>query len=48
MSIFRDYGLNGVPAMVFADRYLISGAQPYPTLAQATEQVMEELGKIEE
>ena len=48
VDLARDYGLNGVPAMVFADRYLISGAQPYPTLAQATEQVMGELGKTEE
>jgi predicted DsbA family dithiol-disulfide isomerase len=39
----RQYGLNSVPAIVFAMRYLISGAQPYPVLVQATEQVMAEL-----
>jgi predicted DsbA family dithiol-disulfide isomerase len=38
----REYGLNSVPAMVFEDRYLISGAQPYPVLVQATEQVQKE------
>lgn len=41
----RDYGLNGVPALVFDNRYLISGAQPYPLLVQATEQVQAELAK---
>ncbi|MCC6458431.1 MAG: DsbA family oxidoreductase [Caldilineaceae bacterium] len=39
----RQYGLNGVPALVFDNRYLISGAQPYPVLVQATEQVLAEL-----
>jgi predicted DsbA family dithiol-disulfide isomerase len=43
----RQYGLNGVPALVFDNRYLISGAQPYPVLVQATEQVQEELAKAE-
>lgn len=32
-------GIQGVPALVFAGKYLISGAQPYDTLARATEQV---------
>ena len=45
IDLARDYGLNGVPAMVLADRYLISGAQPYPVLAQATTQVLGELSK---
>jgi predicted DsbA family dithiol-disulfide isomerase len=45
VELAREYGLNGVPALVFADRYLISGAQPYPVLAQATEQVLGEMGK---
>lgn len=35
----RAYGLNAVPAMVFADRYLVSGAQPYVVLRQAVEQI---------
>jgi predicted DsbA family dithiol-disulfide isomerase len=38
----RTYGLTGVPALVFANRYLVSGAQPYPTLVQVTEQIMQE------
>lgn len=41
----QRYGLNSVPAMVFDDRYLISGAQPYPVLVQATEHVQAELAK---
>ncbi len=41
----RQFGLNGVPALVFDNRYLISGAQPYPVLVQATEQVQAELTK---
>jgi predicted DsbA family dithiol-disulfide isomerase len=41
----RQFGLNGVPALVFDNRYLISGAQPYPVLVQATEQVQAELAK---
>lgn len=39
----RAYGLSGVPALVFADRYLVSGAQPYPTLKEVTAQVRGEL-----
>jgi len=37
------YGLTGVPAMVFADKYLVTGAQPYAVLKQAVEQVRAEL-----
>jgi predicted DsbA family dithiol-disulfide isomerase len=37
------YGLSGVPALVFADRYLVSGAQPYPVLKEVTAQVRAEL-----
>ena len=38
----RDYGLSGVPALVFQDKYLVSGAQPYETLVRVTEQVRDE------
>ena len=38
----REYGLNSVPALVFDNKYLISGAQPYAVLVQATEQVQKE------
>lgn len=34
-----NYGLNGVPALILADKYLISGAQPYPALAEAVEEI---------
>ena len=38
----REFGLEGVPALVFANKYLITGAQPYPMLAKAVEQVLAE------
>lgn len=38
----QAYGLSGVPAMVFAGKYLVVGAQPYPVLRQAVEQVLAE------
>ena len=39
----RSYGLSGVPAVVFQDKYLVSGAQPYETLVRVTEQVRAEM-----
>ncbi|MDQ3248917.1 MAG: DsbA family protein [Chloroflexota bacterium] len=41
----QAYGINGVPALIFADKYLVSGAQPYDVLVQAVEQVAQELAK---
>ena len=38
----REFGLEGVPAVVFDDKYLITGAQPYATLARAVEQILTE------
>ncbi len=35
----REYGLDGVPALVFNDKYLVMGAQPYQTLANAVEKL---------
>lgn len=35
-------GINGVPALVFQNKYLVSGAQPYQVLAQVVEQVQAE------
>lgn len=35
----RRYGLDGVPAMIFADRYLVVGAQPYDELVRVVEQI---------
>lgn len=42
IDMARQYGLNGVPAIIFDMRYLISGAQPYPVLVEAVEQIMAE------
>jgi predicted DsbA family dithiol-disulfide isomerase len=38
------YGLTGVPAHIFNERYLVSGAQPYATLLQVYERVVGEIG----
>lgn len=38
----RLYGISGVPAMVFANKYLVSGAQPYEVLSGAVEQIQAE------
>ena len=40
-----NFGLSGVPALVFANKYLVSGAQPYEVLTQVTEQVAAEIGE---
>ncbi len=37
----QAYGLDAVPALVFANKYLISGAQPYDVLVQVVERVRE-------
>lgn len=36
------YGLGGVPALVYNNKYLVSGAQPYAVLAQVAENVLAE------
>ena len=33
------YGLTGVPALIFGERYLVSGAQPYEVLRQVVEKI---------
>lgn len=38
------FGLNSVPAIVFAEKYLVSGAQPVEVLRRVAEQVMAEEG----
>ncbi|MBX3016207.1 MAG: DsbA family oxidoreductase [Caldilineaceae bacterium] len=35
-------GINGVPALVFQQKYLVSGAQPHPVLVQIVEQIRAE------
>jgi predicted DsbA family dithiol-disulfide isomerase len=37
-----QYGLTGVPALIFNNRYLVSGAQPYEVLQQVVEKVQAE------
>ena len=44
IELAREYGLDGVPALVFADKYLVMGAQPYDTLKQVVEKAIEEEG----
>ena len=41
----QAYRLNSVPAMVFVDRYLVSGAQPYAVLAEVVDEIQREIGK---
>jgi predicted DsbA family dithiol-disulfide isomerase len=36
-----QYGLSGVPALVYNNKYLVTGAQPYELLAQVAEQAAE-------
>jgi len=38
-------GMTGVPALVFADKYLVMGAQPYPVLEQVLRQCEDEGGE---
>ncbi len=42
-DLAQAYRLNGVPALVFADKYLISGAQPADVLRRVLDQVAQEL-----
>ena len=42
VELAQMYGLGGVPALVFADKYLVSGAQPYNVLKQVVEKVRAE------
>lgn len=37
-----QYGLSGVPALVYNNKYLVSGAQPYELLVQVAEKAAEE------
>jgi predicted DsbA family dithiol-disulfide isomerase len=38
----HEYQLDAVPALVFAEKYLVMGAQPYPVLEQVVEKVLAE------
>lgn len=39
------YGLSGVPALVFNNRYLVSGAQPYETLVEVAEKAQQDMAE---
>jgi predicted DsbA family dithiol-disulfide isomerase len=38
----HEYGLDAVPALIFAEKYLVMGAQPYAVLKQVVERVRQE------
>ena len=38
-----NYGLQGVPALIFANKYLVSGAQPYPVLEEVVQKIQADL-----
>ncbi len=39
VDLARELGLNAVPAIVFNEKYLVSGAQPYPVLAELADRI---------
>lgn len=43
-----QFGLQGVPALVIENRYLIPGAVPYPTLKEIVTKVHEEIVELDE
>lgn len=43
----HSYGINGVPALVFQNKYLVSGAQPYEVLIQVVDQIRKEEANTE-
>ncbi len=43
----REYGINGIPAFIFGDRYLVSGAQTAKVLQQVVDRCVEE-GLVED
>ena len=42
LALAREYGVDGIPAFIFADRYLVSGAQPAQVLEQVVDQCVAE------
>jgi predicted DsbA family dithiol-disulfide isomerase len=42
INLAHEYGLDGVPALVFANKYLVMGAQPYDLLEKVVERVQAE------
>lgn len=44
IALASEYGLDGVPALIFNNKYLVMGAQPYDVLKQIVERVQNENG----
>lgn len=42
IHLAHEYGIDAVPALVFDNKYLVLGAQPYDVLQQVVEKVQEE------
>ena len=42
ITLAHEYGLDSVPALIFAEKYLVVGAQPYEVLRRAIEQARKE------
>ena len=42
IKMAQEYGIDAVPALVFAEQYLVVGAQPYPVLQQVVEKLQAE------
>jgi predicted DsbA family dithiol-disulfide isomerase len=42
VEMARGYGLNGVPALIFDHKYLVSGAQPVDVLRQVVARITQE------
>ena len=38
----RQYGITAVPALIFMNKYLVVGAQPYPVLEQVVQKILTE------
>lgn len=42
IGLAQQYGLTGVPAIVFENKYLVSGAQPYEVFEQVVQKLLSE------
>lgn len=42
IALAHAYSLDAVPALIFGDKYLVMGAQPYEVLRRAVEQIKRE------
>lgn len=47
IDMAREYGLSGVPALIFNDRYLVSGAQPVEVLRQVIARIAQDAANAE-